>query len=184
VSYIFAPIPYFGCMVRREFTVNLTKHEGEYLNAVAVGVRMQRGLSLYFQTWLMDGYGAGAMFLVPIQAIVTKPCERLPNAEVQPWDVFSPDFTVTRIDLFHRTRMYQLPARKPGRYMMTFDFTGNELADDLEQHKHLHLCALDDGHIIAVPNNRLLVHDPAFIVDGVMKDRPDFISLAPEFFAE
>lgn len=184
MAYVFAPVPYFACKVRREFTVNLKKHHGDYLDAVAVGVRMQRGLSLYFQTWLMDGYGAGAMFLLPIQALVMRECAVLGNAAVQPWDVFSPDFTVARLDLFHRSRMYQLPERKPGRYMMTFDFTGNELADDLEQHKHLHLCALDEGQIIAVPNNRLLVEDPAFIVGGVTKERPDFVSLATEFYAE
>jgi hypothetical protein len=184
MPYIFAPVPYFRAKIRREFTVNLTKHQGEYLNCMIVGVRMQRGLSIYLQAWIQDGYGAGAMFLLPIHAFVTKPCEMPDTNLIQPWDVFSPDFTVTRIELFYRSRAYLLPGHLPGRYLMTFDFTGNELADDLEQHKHLHLLAMDGGWLAAVPNNRCLIEDLAFLDHGVTKERPDFISLEPEYFAE
>jgi hypothetical protein len=92
----------------------------------------------------------GAMFLLPIQALAMKPCE-LPDAMyVQPWDVFSADFTCTRIELFYRSVAYVLPMRMRGRYLMTFDFTGNELADDVEQHKHLHLIAMDAGWLAAI----------------------------------
>lgn len=184
MAYIFGPIPYFRCKVRREFTCNLEAHQGEYLDAVAVGIRCQRGLSLYFQVWLQDGPGAGAMFLLPIDALVFQPCDMPTKSMIQPWDVFSPDFGVTRIELFHRSRAYVLPDRAPGRYMMTVDFTGNELADDLEQHKHLHLIQMDGGWLAAVPNNRVLIEDLAFLDDGVTTERPDFKSLEPEFFAE
>jgi hypothetical protein len=184
LSYLFDRIPYFRCQVRREFTTNLKRHHGEYLHGIAVGVRMQRGLSLYFQVWLQAGVGAGAMFLLPIQALVTKPCELPDSNVVQPWDVFSPDFTCARLELFYRSVAYVLPTRARGRYVMTFDFTGNELADDLEQHKHLHLLAMDGGWYAAMPNNRLLIEDLAFLDDGVTHERPDFESLATEFRSE
>ena len=184
MSYIFDKIPYFRCKVRREFTANLLRYEGEYLDAIAVGVRMQRGLSIYFQVWIQDGDGAGAMFLLPIQALVISPCLIPDNNSIQPWDVFSSDFTCCRIELFYRSKAYLLPDRLEGRYMMTFDFTGNELADDLEQHKHLHLMSVDEGWIAAVPNNRILIEDMAFLDKGVTEKRPDFLSLATEFRSE
>lgn len=184
MSYIFDRIPFFKCRVRREFTVNLTDHRGEFLDGIVVGVRMQRGLSVYFQVWLQDGPGAGAMFLLPIQAVVHKECE-LPEARlIQPWDVFSSDFTCCRIDLFHRSRAYLLPDRNPGRYIMSFDFIGSELAEFLEQHKQLHLIAMDGGWFAAVPNNRVLIDDPAFLDHGVAQENPGFVSLAPEFYSE
>lgn len=183
MSFIFDEIPYFKCKVRREFTANLLRYQGEYLDAIAVGVRMQRGLSIYFQVWFQDGLGAGAMFLLPIQAIVTKPCELPEKHLIQPWDVFGPTFTCARLNLLYQSKTYVLPERLPGRYLMTFDFTGNELADDLEQHKHLHLISMDDGWFAAVPNNRMLIEDKAFI-SGVTMDRPDFESLVPEFRSE
>lgn len=184
MSFIFDSIPYFRCKVRREYTCNMQRHQGEYLDAVAVGVRMQRGLSIYFQVWFQDGVGAGAMFLLPIEAICFEPCPMPDKNLIQPWDVFGPMFTVTRIELFHRSRAYLLPARAPGRYMMTFDFTGNELADDLEQHKHLHLIRMDGGWLAAVPNNRVLIEDLAFLDHGVCTERPDFTSLSGEAHSE
>jgi hypothetical protein len=171
-------------MVRREFTTNMKRGHGEYLEAIAVGVRMQRGMSIYFQVWFQEGPAAGAMFLLPIQALVWKPCDIPEPLHIQPWDVFSSDFSCSRIDLFHESRAYVLPNRVPGRYMMTFDFTGNELADDLEQHKHLHMIRMDDGWFAAVPNNRVLIEDRAFLTNGVTKERPDFESLSKEFRSE
>lgn len=184
MSYIFDGIPYFKALLRREFTVNLQRHHGEYLPVHVVGVRMVRGRSIWFQTWIQDGYGAGAMFLVPIHALATKPCKRPPAHLVQPWDVFSPHFTVARIPLFQDTPVHLLPGRLPGRYLMTFDFEGTDLADDIEQHKHLHLLAMQGGWFAAVPNNRVLVEDTAFIERGVMTEKLDFVSLGHEFWAE
>lgn len=184
MSYIFDKIPYFRCLIRREFTVNHTGHHGEYLKAIAVGVRCQRGLSLYFQTWIVDPYATGAMFLLPIDAICFKPCVSPDKNLIQPWDTFSSDFGVTRLEIFHRSKAYVLPDRAEGRYMMTIDFTGNELADDLEQHKHLHIIKMDGGWLAAVPNNRVLIEDKAFFDNPTTTDKPDFISLEPEYFAE
>jgi hypothetical protein len=182
--YIFGQIPFFPCLVRREFTTNLQRGHGDFLSAIAVGVRMQRGLSVYFQVWFQEGDAAGAMFSVPIQALVHSRCEIPDPSYVQPWDVFSSHFTCMRMDLFYRSRCYLLPNRLPGRYVMTFDFEGSDLAEFQEQHKHLHLVAAEGGWFAAVPNNRLLIEDHAFLDGGVGQKRPDFTSLAPEFYSE
>ena len=58
--------------------------------------------------------------------------------------------------------VHNLPDRRPAQYRFSIDFTGTDLADDPEQHKHLHVCALEGGLICALPNNRILFRDDAF----------------------
>lgn len=191
MSYIFDQIPYFKCLVRREYLRNLGDGKGEYHPAIAVGVRCQRGLSLYFQVWFTDEDNslAGAMFLLPIEALCWKQCPPEPTRRVQPWDVFSAHFTVTRLDLFHRSRAWVLEKgrgnkllRFGGRYLFTVDFVGSDLAEDLEQHKHLHVVKMDQGWFGAFPNNRLLIEDTAFA--RATTTRPPFKTLEREFYAE
>jgi len=183
MSFIYDQIPYFHALLRSEYTKNLKAGFGDYLDVLAVGIRCQRGVSLQFQVWITDGEGAGGMFLVPIEALCTKECPQLPTAQLQPWDSFGSTFSVSRMDLFHRQRCYVLPKREPARYQFTIDFVGNDLSEDPEQHKMLHIVAFDSGHIGAFPNNRLLIHDPAFF-DDVCKERPNFEALAKEFTGE
>lgn len=77
MAYVVGSIPYFRCLVRREFTTNLARYAGEYIPAVAYGVRCMRGHSLWFQVMLMEpGEGrpnntGGASFFLPIQALVS-----------------------------------------------------------------------------------------------------------------
>lgn len=189
MPYLIGNVPYFGCYVRREYTTNFRSRRGEFIPAVAYGVRCIRGSSLWFQVMLMeDGpEGAnstgGASFLLPIQALCHLKCaEPEDMTYVQPWDVFSSDFGVATFDFIARGAAYILPERWPAQYRFTLDFTGTDLADDPEQHKHLHLCFLEGGLIGAFPNNRVLWRDDAFW--QVMDAKPDFTSLSPEFRAE
>lgn len=182
MAHIFGEVPYFRCLIRREFTRNMAADAHGYIPAIALAVRCQRGVSLQFQCWLQGEPGAGGMFLVPIQGLCWKPCARPANDVVQPWDVFSPEFGVARMELVHRVRTYVLPERKTGRYLFTIDFTGNALADDAEQHKCLHIIKMDEGWLGAFPNNRLLFEDPAFVM--ATKERPDFEALGHEFCGE
>ena len=184
MSYIFDKLPhYIKGFVRREYTRNLVDGHGDFIPAVFVGVRCVRGLSLQFQAWFVDGPANGACYLVPIEACVTKPCPVPDKNLVQPWDTFSSEFGIGRIDLFHRSRVYVLPDRAPARYEFTIDFIGTDLADDPEQHKHLHLVRFDAGHLGAFPNNRLLFEDLAFM-DAVADKKPDFVALSHDFFSE
>lgn len=189
MPYVLGSVPYFRCLVRREYTRNLQDRHGEYIPAVAYGVRCVRGHSLWFQCMLMEptdgtpNNTGGASFMVPIEALVHKPCAKPDDMTyVQPWDVFSSDFGVCALDFVSRGAVYILPEKRPGQYLFTLDFTGSDLADDPDQHKSLHVCMIEGGLIGAFPNNRLLWQDDAFW--KLMDERPDFISLAPEFRAE
>ena len=61
--------------------------------------------------------------------------------------------------------------------MFTVDYTDNAIADDPAQHKQSHVLELIDadqytGNIIALPNNRVRVTNPALWVTG--EGIPDF----------
>ena len=61
--------------------------------------------------------------------------------------------------------------------MFTVDYTDNEIADDPAQHKQSHVLELTDagsytGNIVALPNNRVRVTNPAMWITG--EGAPDF----------
>lgn len=183
MSYIYGSIPFFECLVRAEYTRDRKDRHGEYYPAVVHAMRCVRGHTLWFQAIFTDRH-AGAAFLLPIEALVTRPCDSQPvdTAIVQPWDVFSSDFGISQDTFTDRGAVSVLPARVGGQYRFTIDFAGTDLAEYPEQHKALHVVFRDDGLIGAYPNNRLLWHDPAFWETAT--ERPDFVSLSGEFRAE
>ena len=178
------------CLVRAEFTQNHTSDKGKFLKAHILGVRCQEAVSLQFQVRFDEPEIAGAMFCLPIQALCWKPC-LLPDAElIQPWDTFSPTFTVHEFGLWKRGNAQLLnvrdieghPSRIPARYLFTIDFAGNALADDFEQHKQLHVLQVEGGWFAAVPNNRVLSIDSAFAKP--CEHLPHFESLEHLYSAE
>ena len=191
MPFILSDTPFIvRCLVRAEFTQNLQKHYGRYLKAHILGVRCQEAASLQFQVRFDEPEMAGAMFCLPIQALCWKPCE-LPDVElIQPWDTFSPTFTVHEFALWKRgnaqllnvRKIGEYPERIPARYLFTLDFAGNALADDFEQHKQLHLLQVEGGWFAAVPNNRVLSIDTAF--SKPCEVLPVFESLEQLFSAE
>lgn len=188
MPYVVGSVPYFRCFVRREYTQDMQEGHGEFIPAVAYGIRCIRGHSLWFQVMLREpdsgpNSTGGASFFLPIEALVHAPCSPAKDmSHVQPWDVFSSSFGVCEFDFIARGAANILPDRKPAQYRFSIDFTGSDLADDPDQHKCLHVCFLDGGLIGAFPNNRVLWSDPAFW--ETMTDKPSFKSLSREFRAE
>ncbi len=188
---ILADLPiHISCLVRREFTQNFQSGQGEFIPAHVLGVRCQEGHSLQFQVRFEDQIHGGAMFCLPIQALCWKPCAEPPSELVQPWDTFSEHFAVHEFKLLRNGRAFLLNTRKiegyeeriESRYLCTIDFSGNALADNFEQHKQLHLLQVSGGWFAAVPNNRVLMSDPAF--SGIPDELPKFLSLAANYCGE
>ena len=182
MAYIYGDVPFFECLVRREYTRGMQDGHGEFLPAVAHAVQCKRGRSLLFQCVFTQRF-AGASFLLPIEALCWQECPA-PEAMtyVQPWDCFSETFTVHEASFVARGAVVVLPGRLSGQYRFTIDWAGSDLADHFEQHKHLHVVFVEGGLIGAFPNNRLLWCDPAFW--SVTDEVPDFRSLGGEFRAE
>lgn len=191
MSYILSDAPFIvRCLVRAEFTQNLQTGHGKYLKAHILGIRCQEAASLQFQMRFDEPEMAGAMFLLPIQALCWKPCE-IPDAElIQPWDTFSSRFAVHEYNLWKRGNAQLLnvkgdpsyPERLAAKYLFTLDFEGSALADDGQQHKQLHVLQVEQGWFAAVPNNRVLSVDSAF--EKPCEKLPRFESLERLFSSE
>jgi hypothetical protein len=181
MAYLLASIPYLRCLVRREYVRDLKDGHGEYLEATAVAVLSVRGDSLHFQVVLHEPF-AGCSFLVPIEALVTKPCEPVATKMAQPWDAFAPNIGVCEIEALRRTPVRILHEPASGVYRFTIASTGTDLADDPAQRKLLHVVTRDDGIVGAYPNNRCVFIDRALF--GDLTETPDFETLTHEFRAE
>lgn len=190
MSFLFDNVPYFYCLVRREYTTAHKRGHGEYLSAVAHAVYCRRARMISFQVLFLgeDHAGVpaqtgGAMFArVPVQALCWKPCSLPAADDCAAWDVFGETFTVVELDLLMRGTVVLLPRRLSGRYLFSIDFCASDLADDPAQHKQLHIIKVDEGFFAAVPNNRMLYNDPAFFVTAT--ERPDFESDCAEYYSE
>jgi hypothetical protein len=183
MSYIFGSIkPYFRCLLRREFMTDCRRYQGEFVQVIAHAVTCKPGNSLWFYVSCLDPLG-GALWHVPIQALVDKPCP-MPDdmTYLQPWDCQSDQFSVDEFDFLKLGAVEILPDRVKGQYIRSIAFIGSGLSEDSSQSKTLHLCRLENGHIGAFPSNRILWSDPAFW--DVMTERPDFESLHYEARAE
>jgi hypothetical protein len=97
MSYIFGSIkPYFRCLLRREFTTDGQRHHGEFVPVIAHAVTCKTGNSLWFYVSCLDPLG-GALWHVPIQALVDKPCpmpEDMSKELQRPRSQCSLDFTL------------------------------------------------------------------------------------------
>lgn len=207
MSYLISNIPQFKCWVRKEFTANHQKYHGEYLHALVIAVNTIPDRSLSFQVVFtgcedednrLDSPHGGAMWArMPIQALVADEIleqfpSRIPNHFIQPWDCASRDFGIVRYD---RTSSSPWITKIDGgfhnaKYYFTIDYTNgddiNALGDDVAQHKQSHILAITSGEfkgqIVAQPNNRVRVTNPAMWVTG--SGAPDFLPSQYEFSAE
>lgn len=174
--------------LRREYTRNLEDGYGDYYLCAIHGLRIIEGESLWFQCMLMEEH-AGAGFMAPIEAFCwEKPAEPRKKGEpvdmtyVQPWDSFSSSFGVHQFEFHRSMKALILPKRMEAVYWFSIDFAESSLAENADQHKHLHIFEMEDGSIGAFPNTRVLWNDAAFCKPT--EDRPDFVSLAGEFRSE
>ena len=121
---------------------------------------------------------------MPITALVGDTVlEKWPDAMVphlaQPWDCSSRNHAVYVMD---RTSSSPWICKidgefYTGKYMFTVDYTDSAISDDPAQHKQNHVLELIDagdwtGNIIALPNNRVRVTNPALWACG--EGAPDF----------
>ena len=136
--------------------------------------------------WEEGNIHGGAMWArMPIQGLVAdipmdEWAEPMENHLVQPWDCESRTHSVVVLD---RTSSSPWIAKigsefYTARYLFTVDYTDNSIADDPAQHKQSHVLYITEdcewkGNIIALPNNRVRVTNPALWATG--EGPPDFI---------
>ena len=194
MAYLQSNIPHFKCWVRKEYTHNHQQYHGEYIHALAIAVTCIPDRCLSFQvvftgaeTYDNDDpnvHGGALWASMPITALVGDTVlEKWPDAMVphlaQPWDCSSRNHAVYVMD---RTSSSPWICKidgefYTGKYMFTVDYTDSAISDDPAQHKQNHVLELIDagdwtGNIIALPNNRVRVTNPALWACG--EGAPDF----------
>ena len=207
MAYLTANIPYFKVWIRREFTHNHRNYHGEFLHGLAIAVTAIPDRSLSFQVVftgcedeenrVTSPHGGAMWARMPIQSLVADEeleqfPPRIPNHFVQPWDCSSRYFSIVRYD---RTSSSPWIVKIDGqfynaKYYFTIDYTNGDeitsLGDDVAQHKQSHILAITNGEfagqIVAQPNNRVRVTNPALWVTG--SGAPDFIPSQHEFAVE
>tara|TARA_R110000796_G_C14372972_1_gene414250 strand:+ start:121 stop:660 length:540 start_codon:yes stop_codon:yes gene_type:complete len=105
--------------------------------------------------------------------------EPIPTYLAQPWDCQSHHHSVFVLNRATPCPWYAKIDGEfyPAKYYFTVDYTDSEVADDPAQHKQSHVLELLDagkwtGNIVALPNNRVRVTNPAWFVTG--EGAPDF----------
>jgi len=191
MNYITSNIPYFKAWVRREYTTNHDRYHGEYLHAMVIGVTTLPMRTLSFQVLFTgceneeDNVHGGAMWArMPLTALVgDTPLddwpEPIPTHLAQPWDCQSHHHSVFVLNRATPCPWYAKIDGEfyPAKYYFTVDYTDTEVADDPAQHKQSHVLELLDagdwtGNMVALPNNRVRVTNPAWFVTG--EGAPDF----------
>ena len=105
--------------------------------------------------------------------------ERMDTHLAQPWDCSSRGHSIVVMDRISSSPwMCKIGGEfYKGRYMFTVDYTDSYISDAPAQHKQSHVLQLIDadkwtGNIVALPNNRVRVTNPALWVTG--EGAPDF----------
>ena len=195
MAYLQSNIPHFKCWVRKEYTHNHQQYHGEYIHALAIDVTCIPDRCLSFQlvftgaeTYDDDNevnvHGGAMWARMPITALIGDTVlDEWPEAMTprlcQPWDCSSRG---------HQVHIYDRTSSSPwickidgefytGKYMFTVDYTDSSISDDPAQHKQSHVLELTDagpwtGNIVALPNNRVRVTNPALWECG--EGAPDF----------
>ena len=200
MSYLISNIPHFKCWVRKEFTHNHQKYQGEFIHALAFAVSTVPDRCLGFQvvfTGCDEGHPnphGGAMWArIPITSLVadTPYDEWPPNMQThlaQPWDCSSRNHAIIKMDRISSSPWLCKIAGElyNGKYMFTVDYTDSYISDDPAQHKQSHVLELTSGPykgcVVALPNNRVRVTNPALWAVG--EGPPDFVPSQWEHSAE
>lgn len=163
-NQFYSDIEPFRVLVRRKY-LN-PKFDG-FEEAYLIGVTALANRPLLFTVHLESG----ALFSrLPIIALsCTKygatPTEKeIPINLAQPWSAFDASIQVfTYAHLKDCDVQTKLSGREVfGKYLFTIDYNGHGLAEDPTEYKSHNVCVLEDGNLIAYPNNYLLFTDGFF----------------------
>lgn len=157
-------IPSFRCNVRDRFLGDGTGSSQAYL----IACTSIPNRPLFFTAHLFTG---AIWSRLPIHALwsdffdhgIGQPDE-LTLDQAQPYSCLGGDIQYIEYQHLKNYRV-KLDSGQSGTYLFTIDIIGQGLAEDPEQHKTHNICVLDNGNLVAFPNNKLLFLDEYF-TDG------------------
>lgn len=185
-----ANIPQFECFVRDEFLYNFKQGNGDFTRGVCHAISTIPSRAIGFHVLLDNGAHIGRL---PIHALVRKKDAPVVSTEkpweLQLWDCFSVHNAVTVFDWLKGMRVrVTLPDKKSygGNYMFTIDYHGSrsaEAAGDAGWKCH-HIIELDNGLLVAQPNNRVCWFESSSVVPFEVSSPPRYKTMETEFSCE
>ncbi len=174
---MFADIPHFYGLVRREYLYNLESHFNEFQPCWVFGIDSIEGRAVGWNI-LTD---EGAMFSrLPICALCWKrTAPIIPLDRLEMWNCFSYNVEAHEFSALRELRCEMKTEGEwwPGIYMFTLGWWGSQWAEQPSEggFKYAHIIKLENGCYAAQPNNRLRWLEPSFITKEFPK-KPDFIT--------
>lgn len=153
----------------------------------------QRNQALLFHVFLETG---AVYYRLPLDAFVNSNSHNIETdvttSDVQLWDCLSNQIEVIQWSfLKDQTGLVNLGrlGNQKGRYLFTIEFLQNDTSElDLGfinvpgEYKCAHVLSLDNGYFCAMPNNRIVWQDQAFVKNNNLKH--DYKINRNRFFAE
>jgi hypothetical protein len=187
-----ANIPLISVKVRKEYLRNFEDSHGEFLDGYLFGVYAQRNQALLFHVFLETG---AVYYRLPIDAFCdarNPVIEPLKTKDLQLWDCLSNQIEIIQWSfLKDQTGEVNLGkvGKVKGRYLFTIEFLHNDTNElDLGfinvpgEYKCAHVLGLENGYFCAMPNNRIVWQDQAFVKNNNVKH--DYKINRNKFFAE
>jgi hypothetical protein len=169
MPYVNSNIPVISCFVRGEYLQNHESGFGEFHPCIAFGIISRPGEATLFNILMEDG---GVWWGVPVSALCWKECEHRELHQLQLWNSFSYNVSVTTFAALSNLSCVYYDRdnmKHSGEYLFTIDWTQGDYselrygyAETPDNHKCGHVIRLHSGHFAIQPNNRMRFFDPSF----------------------
>lgn len=197
MPYLNANIPPMECYVRGNYLRNQQDSHDKYFPCVIFGITSIPSKAVLFNILMEDG---GIFWHLPISAFCWKKTKELALEDLELWDSFSYNVSVTTFYLLQNKKMQYFDRHgklKMGTYLFTLDWSDgdfNELrfgfSEAAGQHKAGHVISLEDGNYAIQPNNRIKVFDPSFctkkewVIERLLNEKNYSVETTPKFITD
>ena len=171
MAYLNSNIPVMSCFIRSEYLQNHEAGQGEVHPCIVFGIISRPGEATLFTILMEDG---GVWWGVPVSALCWKPCEHRDLEQLQLWNNFSYNVSVTTFAALSSLSCIYYDRDNiahSGEYLFTIDWAQGDYselrygyAETADNHKCGHVIKLESGHFAIQPNNRMRFFDPSFTV--------------------
>ena len=170
LMFINSDIPPIKCKLRKEFLYALQEHEGEFVDCTVFAVSSHEKQSLLFFAFIEGG---AIWECLPLHAFVCK--EDAPRWSLehhQPYDCLSSHVGVIVFDYLKHLHVSVRTNNgwHDGVYLFSVDWTHFPDEDAYKGKNTMHVIKLENGLIVAQPNNKILWNHPEHTLDNSKRD--------------
>lgn len=153
-------IPRFKCYVDKYFLTN--KKEKGLIEAYCIAVTTVESRPLLWTIHTIEG---ALWSRIPTWAIYTKPTKLRATNLVDLWGAISSNSQVVK---YNYLKDYWVKTKfGDGIYQFTIDYFKDGFSEDPEQHKTSNIIFLENGYVVAMPNNYCIFKDRHFTIDKI-----------------